>query len=129
MNQNARWNSEIDAILFLSLFGHSNSTCFGHICSPSSGGIFQNCCFVVCIVVLYCSMYCLCVNVYCHRVTTQLQLTNISYHIIYTTIDTCCAFYLTVCWPGWFSLHGCIEMHGKQNIKLLSYSTCTFPAL
>ena len=26
--------------------------------------------------VLYCSMYCLCVNVYCHRVTTQLQLTN-----------------------------------------------------
>ena len=32
--------------------------------------------------VLYCSMYCLCVNVYCHRVTTQLQLTKISYHII-----------------------------------------------
>ena len=27
-------------------------------------------------------MYCLCVNVYCHRVATQLQLTNISYHII-----------------------------------------------
>ena len=28
-------------------------------------------------------MYCLCVNVYCcHRVTTQLQLTNISYHSI-----------------------------------------------
>ena len=25
-----------------------------------------------------CSMYCLCVNVYCHRVTTQLQLINIS---------------------------------------------------
>ena len=46
--------------------------------------LFQNCCVVVCIVVLYCSMYCLCVNVYCHRVTTQLQLTNtsISYHII-----------------------------------------------
>ena len=31
--------------------------------------------------ILYCSMYCLCVNVYCHRVTTQLQLTNISYHM------------------------------------------------
>jgi len=27
-------------------------------------------------------MYCLGANVYCHRVTTQLQLTNISYHII-----------------------------------------------
>jgi hypothetical protein len=30
---------------------------------------------------LCCSMYCLCVNVYCHRVTTQLLLINISYHI------------------------------------------------
>ena len=29
---------------------------------------------------LCCSMYCLCVNVYCHRMTTQLQLINISYH-------------------------------------------------
>jgi len=27
---------------------------------------------------LCCSMYCLCLNVYCHRVTTQLQLINIS---------------------------------------------------
>jgi hypothetical protein len=27
------------------------------------------------------SMYCLCVNVYCHQLTTQLQLANISYHI------------------------------------------------
>jgi hypothetical protein len=35
------------------------------------------------LIVLYRSMYCLCVNVYyCHRVTTKLQLTNISYHII-----------------------------------------------
>ena len=38
--------------------------------------------------VLYRSMYCLCVNVYCcHRVTTQLQLTNISYHVIYGSIS------------------------------------------
>jgi hypothetical protein len=27
-------------------------------------------------------MYCLCVNVYCHRVSTKLQLTNISISII-----------------------------------------------
>ena len=40
--------------------------------------------------VLYCSMYCLCVNVYCHRVTTQFQLTNISYHIISSGIVTLC---------------------------------------
>ena len=39
----------------------------------------SNCCVVVCITCFYRSMYCLCVNVYCHRVTTQLQLTNISY--------------------------------------------------
>jgi len=32
---------------------------------------------------LCCSMYCLCVNVSCHRATTQLQLINISYHISY----------------------------------------------
>jgi len=31
---------------------------------------------------LCCSAYCLCANVYCHRVTTQLQLINISYHTI-----------------------------------------------
>jgi len=30
---------------------------------------------------LYCSMFCLCVSVYCHWVTTQLQLTNISSYI------------------------------------------------
>ena len=52
---------------------------------PSSGShnqyLAKNCCVVVCILVLYCSMYCMCVNVYCHRVTTQLQLTNISISI------------------------------------------------
>jgi hypothetical protein len=30
---------------------------------------------------LYCSMYFLCVNVYCHQVTTHLQVTNISYQL------------------------------------------------
>ena len=46
-------------------------------------------------VVLYCSMYCLCVNVYCHRVTTQLQLTNISNNVfvgfmaIYVVLTDC----------------------------------------
>ena len=45
------------------------------------------CCFKIVVLfyvlfVLYRSMYCLCVNVYCHRVTTQLQLTNISYQVM-----------------------------------------------
>jgi hypothetical protein len=35
-------------------------------------------------------MYCLCVNVYCHRVTTQLQLINISYIITYHTCHMLC---------------------------------------
>jgi hypothetical protein len=45
------------------------------------------CCSIIVVLfyvlfVLHRSMYCLCVNVYyCHRMTTQLQLRNISYHI------------------------------------------------
>jgi len=52
--------------------------------------IFHISCYLCCLVVicvvwllfvlfgcyLCCSVYCLCVNVYCHRVTTQLQLIN-----------------------------------------------------
>jgi hypothetical protein len=34
-------------------------------------------------------MYCLCVNVYCHRVTAQLQLINILYHIKYGLSTLC----------------------------------------
>ena len=39
---------------------------------------------VICVVRLFlcCSMYYFCVNLYCHRVATQLQLINISYNII-----------------------------------------------
>jgi hypothetical protein len=37
---------------------------------------------------LCCSMYCLCANVYCHRVTTQLQLINISYIICVHDVQT-----------------------------------------
>jgi hypothetical protein len=33
------FENQLDALFILSLFRHSNSTCFGHICSPSSGGI------------------------------------------------------------------------------------------
>ena len=41
--------------------------------------------------VLYRFMYYLCVNVYyCHRVTTQLQLTNISYPTISMAVATFC---------------------------------------
>ena len=54
--------------------------------------LFQNFCVVLCIVcvvsvsVLYVCVY-KCVLYYCHRVATQLQLTNISYHVSYCEIN------------------------------------------
>ena len=59
----------------------------GH--GPHSSKIFV---LLYVLFVLYCSIYCLCVNVYCHRVTTQLQLTNISLFICYIDIHRPCCF-------------------------------------
>ena len=49
-----------------------------------TAALFQNCCVVLCIVCFvsfYVLFVCKCVLYFCHWVTTQLQLTNISYHI------------------------------------------------
>ena len=60
--------NQLDAQFILSLFCQSTSTCFGHICSPSSGGI------------LYIYIY---IYIYTHTHT----------HIhTHTTFGTCCAF-------------------------------------
>ena len=49
-NENQR-----DALFFLSLFRQPTSTCFGHICSPSSGGILY----------IFNNQYVLCFSVDC----------------------------------------------------------------
>ena len=52
--------------------------------TPRRGTVSFYCCVVLCIVYLvsFCVLFgCKCVLYYCHRVTTQFQLTNISYHI------------------------------------------------
>ena len=72
--------NQLDALFILSLFCQATSTRFGHICSPSSGGIL----------------------------------------FIYNNL---CVLCFSVVWlltgrPVVFSLHGCIEMHVQQTIKV-----------
>jgi len=45
--------NQLDAVFILSLFRQSTSACFGHICSPSSGGILYiyNNWYVLCFLV------------------------------------------------------------------------------
>jgi hypothetical protein len=53
-------------------------------------------------------MYCLCVNVYCHRVSTQLQLTNISLII----------YHFSVLGTAWAENKYCVPYHNTTLAKL-----------
>ena len=70
--------TEVFPCLFLSLKGK----CQGITSQDGARlALFQNCCVVLCIVCIvsfYVLFVCKCVLYYCHRVTTQLQITNMS---------------------------------------------------
>jgi hypothetical protein len=79
------------------------------------------------LIVFYRSMYCLCVNVYyCHQVTTQLQLTNILYHIVFLTrlkIKKENRLEKKICRKGWREEHKESSMWNfwqKKEIVILS---------
>ena len=91
--------NQLDATIFIfSSFRPSTSTCFGHICNPSSGGILY----------IHNNWYVLCFLVECLLAAVELpkhmeaDLRN-KPRINSSSI--------------WFSLHRCIEMDGEQNIK------------
>ena len=123
--------NQLDALFILSLFRQSTSTCFGHICRPSSGGILYmyNKWYVLCwkegcLIGTRCM--CIYIYIYIHSIPTDdgLQI---------------CPKHVEVEWrnklrinsaSSWFSLHRCIAMQGQQNIKkrntcyLLNFYSC-----
>ena len=119
--------NQLDALFVLSLFRQSTSTCFGHICSPSSGGIL----YILQLVRVVILVDCLLAN---RQSTKKHNTYNLLYIYIHThSISPDDGLQI---WPkhaevnwrnklrinsasSWFPLHGCIEMHGQQkNIKL-----------
>ena len=59
-----------------------------------------NFCVVLCIVyfVSFCVLFvCICVLYYCHQMATQLQLTNISYHITTLSVESTKHYIFRVC--------------------------------
>jgi len=65
----------IDILCILIMFMYSYCHIFLLLCMLCMYILFH--CVVLCIVICKCVLY------YCHRMSTQLQLTNISYHIMY----------------------------------------------
>jgi len=84
--------NQLDALFILSLFDQSTSTCLGHICSPSSGGILyiNDDWYVLCFLVD-------CLLAVANRQSTKIRINSAS---------------------SWFLLRRYIEMHGQKNIKI-----------
>ena len=84
------------SVLFPQLKGKCQGITRKHGARPAP---FQTFCVVLYIVcsVSFCVLFaCKCVLYYGHRVATQLQLTNISYHIIYHIIYHITSWYLSL---------------------------------
>jgi len=99
--------NRLDPLFSLSLFHQSTSTCFGHICSLSSGGMLH----------IYNNWYMLYFSDDC--LLARLQI---------------CLKHVEVDWrnklrinniSSWFLLHRYSEMHGEQNIKFRSLQLLT----
>jgi len=85
--------------------------------------ILPDFCAVLCIVcfVSFCvSFACKCVPYYCHQVATQLQLTNISYHIISSCPCTALLMFptplATLLLQFWSQIGSLLPLRWKQHI-------------
>jgi hypothetical protein len=118
--------NQLNVLFILGLFRQSTSTCFGHICSPSSVGIQY----------IYNNQYVLCFLDDClldsRPANRQSTVKHNTYQLLYiyrVPPDDglqICPKHVEVDWQNklrinsassWFSLQGSIEMHGQQNIK------------
>ena len=78
---------------------------------------------VFCFIVLFCVLFaCKCVLYYCHRVTTQLQLTNISYHIKHKMCVS--IFSTTFVWNIFLS-----KTKLARYVHNVYWSSCTGPVI
>jgi len=123
--------NQLEALFILSLFRQSTSTCFGHICSPSSGGI----------VYIYNKWYVLCFLVECLLGgfgTTDSQMKNHNtYQLLYIYSVPpddglqICPKHVEVDWrnklrinnaSSWFLLHGCTWMFERCRRHLNTFA-------
>ena len=100
--------SQLDALFILCLFCQSTSTCFGHICSSSSGGIL----YIYIYIYIYNNWYMLCFFVDCLLARLGWNSADWRNKLMISSASS------------WFLLHRCIKMHGQQNIKKTKTIIC-----